>query len=289
MGSLCCGNYSDPLLFFELPVLGDEENVSENEEVPERFHSTAGKRVHFHSTVDVINPTIKQSVSETRSKSLVVPNRRRRGSPEMSLMEKIKARHTVINLGCIRDEYEGRQYCDALKKDTLMELKNTCQVAETIVQKGDDISEELARQGKVVDKLNHVLHSTEQDLNDASYRLRGMKSLGGKVVNSLWHRKPKAHAHSGYMCESRDFKTSSPSVSSHSLYNSPKRTSQQQIMAGVEQLCSTLDKVRNQQLVIADELRHQELDKFELNMDRIDGKIHNQTNLIHCFKLNNIT
>jgi len=285
--SLCTGNSCKPLVFLDPPVLGDQENVLENEEDLGRFYRAPGSScVHFR-TAPNFNSTFERPTPAPRIKSALVLNRHRTVNCEKSLKQRIeeRKRNTVANVSCLRDECEAMQYCDALEEDTWIELKDTFQVAETIVQKGANIKEELARHDWVIHSANRDMHSTEQDINETSWRLKGMKSLSGKIGNLIWHKKPKAQAFTDFH-ESRDFRTASTSISPYSPYRSPKRTTQQQIKAGVVQLSITLDKVRSQQLAIADELQHQEeqFTEFDINMGRIHGKIHKQNDLMNSIK-----
>jgi len=284
MGSICYGSPNKPLLLLDPPVVGDLEYVSENEDFRRFYNAALTSGVRFQSTPNMINSTLKRSPALPRRKSAEVPNGDRRRCPEKSLKQMIQERNTIVNPGCFRDDYEAMQYCDALEEDTWMELKDTCQIAETLVQKGADIGEELTRENRVIHKANRDMHSTVQELKETSYKLKGMKSLGAKLGNFIW--KPKAHSSSDFMCESRDFRTTTISLSAYSPYSSPKRTSQQQIKAGIGQLSLTLDKVRSQQLAIADELQYQEeqFQEFDRNMERISGEIHQQNDLIYSIK-----
>jgi len=289
MGSVCNGNSCEPLIFLDPPVLRDQENILENEEDLGRLYRATGTSgVHFRTAPKIFNTTFERPTLAPKSKSTVVINQRRRVSCEKSLKQRIeeRKRNTVMGIAFIRDECEAMQYCDGLEKDTWMELKDTCQIAETIVQKGANIKEELARNDRVIHEANRDMHSTEQDINETSWRLKGMKSLRCKIGNMIWHRKPKAQAFSDFY-ESRDFRTPSTSMSPYSTHISPKRTTQQQIKAGVVQLSMTLDKVRSQQLAIADKLQHQEeqFKEFDINMGRIHGKIHQQNDFMNSIKV----
>jgi len=286
MGSICNGDSCEPLVFLDPPVPRDQENILENEEDLGWFNRATGTSgVQFRTHPKIFNSTFERPTLAPGSKSTLVLKRCRRA--EKSLKQRIeeRKRNTVTGISFIRGECEAMQYCDGLEKDTWMELKDTCQIAETIVQKGADIKEELARHDRVIHEANRDMHSTEQDINETSWRLKGMMSLSGKIGNLIWNRKPKAQAFSDFH-ESRGFRTSSTSLSPFSPYRSPKRTTQQQIKAGVVQLNMTLDKVRSQQLDIADELQHQEeqIKEFELNIGRIDGKILRQNDLMNSIK-----
>jgi len=285
MGALCTGT-SNPRIFVE-PALDDWMNSSESEENPARLYAPYPQDdMIFQSAPNGrLSPVIRL---RTRSKSAVLPNRRQRGavSLKQQIRERIQERKrtTIVGAGFIQDEYGARQYCDAVMQNTWMELQNTCNFAESIERKGADMCEELARQERVICKADNCVYSTEQDLNETRYRLRGMKSLRGKVANFLWHKRPEAKSYSDIVIETREFRTSSTSLCPYVPYSSPQKATQYQIKAGVDRLSATLDEVKRQQLVIADELQHQDkkLSEFDTNMGRVHGKVHCQTDLIRC-------
>lgn len=270
------------MILLDTPSLADWMNSSESEEDLGRFHTPYSQdNRQFRSTPNARLSPVKR-LKTTRSKSAVFLKRRTGGvvSLKQMIRERERQRKTII------DEYEARQYCDAVMENTLMELQNTCNIAERIERKSADMSEELARQDRVMRKSERCVHSTEQDLNETRWRLIGMKSLRGKVGNFIWHRKPEAKSYSDIVIETREFRTSSTSLAPYVPYSSPKKTTQGQIKVGVDRLSATLDIVRRQQLVMADELQLQEkqLSEFDTCMGRVHGKVHRQTDLIYSIK-----
>jgi len=276
------------MIFLDPPALDDWMNTSEGEEDLGQFGLSHSPDKHSGPVTpykSMPNLLPIQRLESRRYKSAVIVKRCCNGSVSLKQQIQQRNRDTIGSdafIRGLRDEYEARQYCDAVMENTLMELQNTCNVAENIVQTGADMSEELARQDRVIQQADRCVHSTEQDLNETRWRLRGMMHLRGKLVNFIWDKKPVAKSYSDFASETREFRTSTASLSSYLPHSSQKKTTEEKIKVGVDRLSSTLDKVQRQQLAIADELEHQDtkLNKFDLNMGRVHGKIYRQTDLI---------
>jgi len=199
----------------------------------------------------------------------------------LSLRQKMEERKTTREL-FIHGEREAKLYMDAIETDTLSHVDNAVRIASLIVEKTDDITEELVRQGDVIRQANDDIHHTEQDVNQTNYTLKGMKSLRGKLGNMVWRKKPKVQEYSGF---ETDYGSA---IRNRSVSAPPKMelptggTKQQQISGGLRTLNVAMDTIRSRQLVIGEELQRQDkqLGEFSGNMSRTQDKIKVQSDLM---------
>lgn len=189
----------------------------------------------------------------------------------------------------ITGEREAKLYAEAVERDTLKHVGNTLRIAQGIVQKSDDITEELVRQGDVICTVNKDIHDTEQVVNQTNHTLKGMKSIRGKVGNMLWRKKPEVQAYEGFQ-DNRGSKiknrrcVSAPVQMQNDM--SPGGTNQQQIKGGLTQLNLVMDTIKTRQMDITDEIKRQDkqLGAFSNNMGRTQEKIKVQTDLMSSMR-----
>merc|ERR1719419_464557 len=113
-----------------------------------------------------------------------------RSSKGFSLSDKILDREQ--NLGVfVVGEHEAKLYEERLEKDTLKVLDNAVHIAGVTLDLSEELSEEVGRQGDVIDQANDDIRKTEQEIDESHLRLSGMKSIPSKIANVLWYRKSK--------------------------------------------------------------------------------------------------
>jgi len=184
----------------------------------------------------------------------------------------------------VQGELMAKSYMDSVEDNTIAQLDNTLMVANSIVEKGDNIIEELERQREVTRKANQDIHATEQEIHETTYILRGMQSMGGKLTNLIW-KKPLDKACETLGCgnkkESHRTKAMSLPIP-QSSYKSAE-TKQERISEGVNQLNTAMDMIQKRQMDIRSEIEQQEEDmaEFSGNMDRMEMNILGQTQLMH--------
>jgi len=189
----------------------------------------------------------------------------------------------------ITGEREAKLYAEAVERDTLKHVGNTLRIAESIVQKSDDITEELVRQGDVISTVNSDIHDTEQVVNQTNFTLKGMKSIRGKVGNILFRKKPEVQAYQGFQdnrgSNIRNRRCVSLPVQMQNDMT-PGGTNQQQIKGGLKQLNLVMDTIKTRQMDITDEIKRQDrqLGEFSNNMGRTQDKIKIQTDLMSSMR-----
>jgi len=186
------------------------------------------------------------------------------------------------------DEFVGQKravsmYLHALEESTTLELSTTYRNAESLLEKGDVIHEELKRQGKIAKQANRHMRITEKYICDTSHRLKGMESLKSKFKNIIWSkpRGPQVVVVHESDDESSDTRRSSNLPPTLPSYHD-KGTKQGMINEGVDRLWHVLDEVEHTQEDISKELGKQEkyLHCLDHNIDHIEHKIHNQTKIM---------
>jgi len=208
--------------------------------------------------------------------------RRKRG--QQSLRARISAR----NSNRFHNEFVGQKraasvYVNALEESTTVDLRAAYRDAESLLEKGNDIHEEVKRQSKIIKQANRDIEATEMDICDTSHRLKGMESVGGKLKNIVWRKPARPQGIFIHECDdwsSNSRRCSNPSAR-HPSYND-KMTNQELIKEGVDRLVHVLDVVEHTQEDISKELGKQEkhLQCLDHNIDHIEHKIHNQTKIM---------
>jgi len=205
----------------------------------------------------------------------------------LSLMQKMEQRRNTHEQ-FVHGEREAKLYMDAVETDTLNHVDNAVRIASLIVEKTEDITEELVRQGDVIRGANDDIHYTEQDVNQTNYTLKGMKSLRGKLGNMVWRKKPKIQEYNGFETDyGSAIRNRSVSAPPKLELDSPAVGSkQQQIKGGLRTLNVAMDTIRSRQLVIGEELQRQDkqLNEFSGNMTRTQDKIKVQSDLMSSMR-----
>jgi len=186
-------------------------------------------------------------------------------------------------------ELLAKQYSNMVRNDTLKHLNNTVRVADSIVQKGANINDELGRQERFLCTVDNDMSTIDYDTDLTARTLKGMTSLRGKISSTISKRKSKRKlnklnfdlmAGEGLCALSRISTTESlysPTVTESSVY-----TPEQQIKTGLGQLNNALDVIKVQQLDTAWALQRQEgfLSVFEGKLDTTHEKINHQNSLM---------
>jgi len=205
------------------------------------------------------------------------------GKPQkqvLTLMDKIRDRASNPHDEFVEGEREAKSYMDSVEDNTIVQLDNTLMIVNSIVEKEDDIIEELERQGEVTRKANQDIYATEQEIHETTYILEGMQSMGGKLTNLIW-KKPldKAYETFGFWNQKGSRRTrravSLPTPRSYKCAG----TKQERIREGVKQLSTAMDIIQMREMDIKNELEHQEEDmaEFSGNMDRMEMEILSET------------
>jgi len=185
-----------------------------------------------------------------------------RHSREPSLVQRLHERHSCSSspLGYYNNDevFDAKSYMCTLEKDTLMSIKDANRIAQSMVQKGNDISSELVRQGAVTSSAYCNILNTEQEIHRTSYALNEM-SVTGRFANRFLRRKSRQHELDAFDDEEEGGTLSRRKTlpANFSYRCSSKDTKQQQIKDNVEQLIGAMDIIEDQQRGIAEELEYQ--------------------------------
>jgi len=201
-------------------------------------------------------------------------------SCENSLKEKMKERRrsSVVNGEA---ELHAKRWCVMVKADTLKHLSHTVRIAGTIVEKGVDINDELARQDSILSKKMTEIDQVTQTLD-------GMRSLRSKLKSPLRKKEPKLNMKeldgktscfstvNLDLFEDTGFPLSKLECSSSTVLKGISEDMQQtRIKAGMGQLHKALDIMAMQQMELAWALdTHEErLSMFENRMVTVNKKL----------------
>jgi len=227
--------------------------------------------------------------------------RRTKSAHELGSLLKIQGnerwhRSSVVNR---KGELQAKRYCRIINDDTLKHLRHSIRTASSIADKGTAINDELARQERVLSKAGNDIAIAEYETDQTTEKLKGMKSLGGKLVSVVWKKEPKLKKFSrktssfsnvnlglleedGGLCAVSKM-TSSKAVSISKDISKDKEDIQGQIIEGIGQLHKTLDAITIQQKDTALTLDQQDghLTMFENRMTSTHRKINCQTQMIN--------
>jgi len=226
-----------------------------------------------------------------RAKSAYMPRPR-----ECPMQEKMKDWHrsSVVNP---EGELQAKRYSKLVNDDTLKHLRHTIRAASSIVEKGTAINDELARQERVLSTAENDVAIAEYETDQCTERLKGMKSLKGKLASVIWKKEPKLRIKEFSMetstfsdvnldllkddiglCALSNMQTSTATITEDS-----EDVEQVKITAGIGQLHKTLDAIQVQQAETAWALDNQEgrLSVFENRMTTTHQKINCQTQMIN--------
>jgi len=234
---------------------------------------------------------LHDSASIRRAKSAYVPRPR-----ESSVQEKIQDRHrsSVVNP---EGELQAKRYSKIVTDDTLGRLRDTICLASSIVDKGTDINDELARQERVLSTAENDIAIAEYETDQSTEKLKGMKSFKGKLASILWKKEPKLRINE-FSKETRTFSDvnlnllkgdvglcsfSTMQTNTASISENNEDVEQVKINAGIGQLHKTLDAITVQQVETLWALENQEgrLSVFENSVSTTQQKINCQTQMIN--------
>jgi len=208
-----------------------------------------------------------------------------------SLQERMKDWHrsSVVDP---EGESQAEEYCKMVTDDTLKHLNRTVRMASSIVEKGTDINQELARQERVLLKAENDLSMAEYETDQANETLRGMKSLKGKLSSILRKKEPKLKVNPLSKIN-MDLMDGAPGLSPFSRINNcqsissskveTEDTQENQLKQGMGTLHQALDMIAIQQMDTAWALERQEghLSVFENKMSTTQQKINRQSQMIN--------
>jgi len=208
-----------------------------------------------------------------------------------SLQERMKDWHRS-SVADPEGEAQAEEYCKKVRGDTLKHLNRTVRMASSIVEKGTDINQELARQERVIFKAENDLSMAEYETDQATETLRGMSSLKGKLSSILRKKQPKMKVNpfSNMNMDLMDgesglcaFSTMSHCQSISSSKVETNGTQENQIKRGMGTLHQALDMMTIQQMDTAWALERQEgrLSVFENQMTTTQQKINRQSQMIN--------
>jgi len=164
-------------------------------------------------------------------------------------------------------------------------------MASSIVEKGIDINQELARQERVMFKTENDLSMAEYETDQATETLRGMSSLKGKLSSILRKKEPKMKVNP-FSNINMDLMNGEPGLCAfsrmsnfQSMSSSKVKTDtpENQLKRGMGTLHQALDMMAVQQMDTAWALERQEgrLSIFENQMTTTHQKINHQSQMIN--------
>jgi len=260
-----------------------QNEASEEEDVSFNSEEEGSTKVRDSVILRMFERTPQLPRWHVDSKSEPLPQRNCR--KDLSLRAKMTERsNNPLHDEFVEEKPEARLYMHALQNSSMNQLSITYRNAESLLEKGNTIHEEIKRQGEIVKEANRDAEATEKDICDTSHRLKGMKSIRGKVKNMIWRRRgstPGVVVHESDD-ESANLRRSNTVPARLRSYNSDKMTKQEWINEGVDRLCHVLDEVEHRQEDISKELGEQEkhFQSLNDNIDHIEHKIHHQTKIM---------
>lgn len=283
--SLCSELSRKSLMSSMLPRLEDQLAAEEEPEQIEAISGTELKEIIAKQEQHVQYLSTPQLGKPSNDENNELCPQRGRTSP--SLVQQIKERQRCPkDEFTIKDECEANCYMDVLQDDSMMHIQNTYSDVLSMIDKGNDTCREASRQGHVLREVNHDLHEVEADIDDTSRRLKGMRSLADTFSNILF-RSTKIREHS----ESEDEEPQNRirrSVTEPMLLPSfsTKKSKQECIREGVHAIGDAMEILKEQQHTLKEELEHQEkyMNKVGNNMDHVEERILNQSDLINSIK-----
>jgi len=207
-----------------------------------------------------------------------------------SLQERMKDWHRS-SVADPEGEAQAEEYCKKVRGDTLKHLNRTVRMASSIVEKGTDINQELARQERVIFKAENDLSIAEYETDQATETLRGMSSLKGKLSSILRKKEPKMKVNP-FSNMNMDLMSGEPGLCAFSRMSNCQSitsskvetdTQENQLNRGMETLHQALDMMTFQQMDTAWALERQEgrLSVFENQMTTTQQKINHQSQMIN--------
>jgi len=214
---------------------------------------------------------------------------------ECAMREKMKDWHrsSVLNP---EGELQARRYSKMVTDDSLEHLRHTIRTASSIVEKGTAINDELARQERVLSTAENDIAFAEYETDQTTQKLKGMKSLKGKLASVIWKKEPKLRINE-FCQETSTFSNvnldllgddvglcgfSKMQNSTTSITEDTEDVQQAMINEGIGQLNKALDAIKVQQVDTAWALGKQEgrLSVFENRVSTTHQKINCQTQMI---------
>jgi len=193
---------------------------------------------------------------------------------------------------------QAERYCKMITDDTLGHLRHTIRTASSILGKGTAINDELARQDRVLSEAGNDIAITEYETDQTTEKIKGMKSLSGKLRSMVWKKEPKlrelSRERSSFINVNMDLLEEDIGLCAFSKMGGSKASSiskdkakdaesvESQMKAGIGQLHKTLDAITVQQVDTAWTLDQQDgrLSMFENRMSSTHQKINCQTQMI---------
>jgi len=234
---------------------------------------------------------LEKAVPLTRAKS-----EQRLKSREYAFQGKKKEWHrsSVVNREA---EHQAKRYSKMVMDDSLKHLSHTIRTADLIVEKGAAINNELTRQEHVLSKAETDILVAEYETDQVTQKLKGMKSLRGKLKNVIWKKEPKLRRsdfdsqRSTFSKLNLDLLKDDVGLCAFSRMESKSSTltkeisedmQQIQIKEGMRQLHKALDIMAVQQMEAAGALDSQEgrLSIFENDLTTTNRKINCQSQMI---------
>jgi len=259
----------------------EEEDVDYNNEEGKRFNvRDSAIRQMFASTPQLPSWNVNSKSEPTKQHQSC--------RHDLSLRSKMSERsRNPFHDEFVEEKREAKLYMNALQDSSMHELSVAFQNAESMLEKGNNIHEEVKRQGTIVKQANRDIEAIEKDIRDTSHRLKGMKSMKNKFKNIVCSKRggPKGFVVHESDDISFDF-TRSYTLPARLPSYDEKMTKQEWINKGVDQLCHVLDEVEHRQEDIGKELGEQEkhFQYLDHNINHVEHKIKNQTKIMSSIR-----
>jgi len=205
-------------------------------------------------------------------------------------------RSSVVNR---EEELKAERYCKMICDSSLGHLSDTIRTASSILDKGTALNDELTRQDRVLSKAENDIAITEYETDQTSKKLKGMKSLRGKLSTMVRKKDPELKEFSretrSFVKVNLDLLEDDIGLSAFSKMGDSPASSiskdkaedtesvQAQMRAGIGHLNKTLDAIRVQQTDTTRTLGQQDerLSMFENRISSTHQKINCQTQMIN--------
>jgi len=251
-------------------------------------HDTTLKQNALEVESDIEEPASIRSMpdnrqrnsSETKNEIDCVPKRKRKGSEPLFIQNYVERQNNPQSdfiRSVLQGEQQAEEHIQKLESDTASCLSSTFEFAETMVQIGNNINEELERNRRVI-------RSASCDLDASTCELHMIRNImGSKFVdwvsmqpeNKICHGSRPKNRKRNYM---RRRSSSLPGE----LPSSKLRRSIH-LKKGITKISSALDTIKNQQLGMKERLIQEErtLKEFGQKIDRTDDEIKHQSDQVY--------
>jgi len=253
-----------------------------------KHHDTTLKYNHLEVESDIEEPASIRCMpdnrlrnsSETKNEIDCVPKRKRKGSKPLFIQNYVERQNNPQSdfiRSVLQGEQEAQEHIVKLEGDTVSCLSNTFEYAESMIQIGNNINEELERNRRVIG-------SASCDLDASSCELDMIRNImEPKFVDWVSIQPENKICHGSRPKNRKRNYTRRRSSSLPGELPSSKLRRSIHLKKGIAKISSALDTIKNQQLGMKERLIEEErtLKEFGQKIDQTDYEIKHQTDQVY--------